>query len=73
MRVTIAWPSSLPKKYSVNPNGRLKLLCGRAGLKRDVRGMAMAVQAFNGIDFDSQFGAMEGIGRAVARKGSEVL
>jgi hypothetical protein len=35
--------------------------------------MAMAVQAFNGIDFDSQFGAMEGIGRAVARKGSEVL
>jgi len=36
-------------------------------------GRAMAVQAFNGVNFDSQFGAMEGIGRAVARKAREVL
>lgn len=35
--------------------------------------MAMAGQAFNGFDFDIQFGAMEGIDRAVARNASKVL
>lgn len=35
--------------------------------------MALAVQSFNSVDFDSQFGAIEGIGPAVARKASEVL
>lgn len=34
---------------------------------------AMGVQAANGVQFDSQFGAMERIGRAVARKAAELL
>lgn len=36
-------------------------------------GRAMAVQAFYGVSFDNQFGAMEGIGRAVVRKAREIL
>ena len=34
---------------------------------------AMGVQAANGVDFDSQFGAMGRIGQAVARKAAEIV
>ncbi|MGX9182444.1 leucyl aminopeptidase family protein, partial [Mesorhizobium sp. BHbdii] len=37
MRAAIAWPSSLPKKYSVNPNGGLRSADSRRVGRREHR------------------------------------